>query len=394
MIEFIEESIQRRKFVTPIYSNWGNIGKGKMAVSAKSGNPYPIETPHYNFTLKAGFEDLGRTIVELYGSEPMSLDFVIEPMMTEESLPLIPNTTQKDYVAMYMPNYMQAWAKSQYGDKRTMMIECTSKDVVRVFNPQTKRHDYATPEQPLTAVCGFDPKTNKCNKGCVPTARLFVILPALCKEVGAIGYFTMTIHGKDDLKGMIPKLRVAGKSIGSFVWRFNRVKKMTIFPDEKDGGKLKEKEHYPIEIKALIPFNGVGSLLPQLQAPTAPALPPSTMPQSGGYGDDNPLDYEDMIIDELTKTIPPLPYPKELPPKPTTQGNEQFPTKGLAMAIIRSLREHHRAHSEGVGITDILHTLVVKDLETLGKAWEAQYPTLTQDEFSKVVADDFVAMLK
>jgi len=373
-IKYIERRVAQATFIKPIEPEWGGIGKGRME-TAKSGKLYPTETPHFNFRFTHGNEDLAPIVKEIYGDAPMSLDLMVLAV-----------TTHTDPIERYMPNSMQLWAKSQYDDKRTLMLECDSETVTRAWNAGTKRHDYA-PDMP----CGFDSTTNKCSKGCKPTARLLVVLPALCQAVQAIGYFSLTIHGNDDIKDIISKFGRAGEHIPLITWRFNRVPKTASFPDEKDNGKMKERIHHPIQIEALNRYGGVNGLVNALVSgnqTTAPALPPVTMTQSGGY--DDSVEYEEAPLyfdEELANTPAPT-------PKPTTQGNEQFSTKGLAMAIIRSLREHHRAHSEGVGITDILNTLGSNDLEDLGKAWERQFPTLTQDGFAKVIADEFVTKIK
>lgn len=252
-ILYIQNQVNNRQFITPPYPNWGNIGKGKIAVSQKTGKPYPTETPHFNFTFGAGYEDLAPFVTRLYGQEPMSLDVIVLQMRNT-----VDSSKGETIVDLFAPSSMQAWAKSKYdNDKRTLMTECDSHTVSRVFNPETKRHDY-NPAVP----CGFDPKTGECNNGCKATMRFLVVLPDLCREVGAMGYFTLTVHGKDDIKDVTSKFMQVGEGIGNITWRFNRVKKTAKFIE---NGQPKEKTHYPVNVESLIRLGGgVNNLIAQL----------------------------------------------------------------------------------------------------------------------------------
>lgn len=252
-ILYIQNQVNNRQFITPPYPNWGNIGKGKIAVSQKTGKPYPTETPHFNFTFAQGYEDLAPFVARLYGQEPMSLDVIVLQMRNT-----FDPSKGETVVDLFAPSSMQAWAKSKYdGDKRTLMTECDSHTVTRVFNPETKRHDYNPAVQ-----CGFDPKPGECNKGCKATMRFLVVLPDLCREVGAMGYFTLTVHGKDDIKDVTSKFMQVGDGIGNLTWRFNRVPKTVRFVED---GKQKEKIHHPVNIEALIRLGGgMDNLIAQL----------------------------------------------------------------------------------------------------------------------------------
>jgi hypothetical protein len=299
-------------------------------------------------------------VKEIYGDAPMSLDLMVLAV-----------TTHADPIERYMPNSMQLWAKSQYDDKRTLMLECDSETVTRVHNATTKRHEYAP-----NVICGFDPKTSKCSRGCKPTARLLVVLPALCQAVQAIGYFSLTIHGNDDIKDIISKFGRAGENIPYITWRFNRVPKTATFPDEKDNGKIKERVHHPIQIEALNRYGGVVSLVNSLASgntTNAPALPSVTarvdVYEGDGYDEDVPYFDEGLAPIE--------------PPAPVKTDNKQ-----LALAIIQDLRKFHRAHSEGIQISDILMTLGFTDIDDLVMSWDEKYPNTPKS--TKNVVDEFV----
>lgn len=242
-IKFLQNRLNNRQFLTPPYPHWGSIGKGKMALS-KNNTLYPTETSYFNFTLNAGFEDLAPAITSLYGHEPLSLDVLVLPMRSTYD-PAKGETP----VDCFAPSSMQAWAKAKGNDLPKLMTECDSHTVIRVFDTAEKRH-IQNPNTP----CGFNHETGQCAKGCKATMRFFIILPDLCRAVQAMGYFTLTVHGKDDITDVMSKFGQMGEGIGDVTWRFSRSPKKITFTDT-DGTK-KEKTHYPISVSALIQLGG------------------------------------------------------------------------------------------------------------------------------------------
>jgi hypothetical protein len=186
------------------------------------------------FKLADGYNDISSIIHNLYGEKPMSLDMAFLPIAIDP-----------DPIETYMPNSMQAWAKSKIDpDKRTLMVECDSQTVIRVFDTQTKKHVYDPPQ-----TCGWDGKA--CTNGCRPTARLRVVLPALVNEVSVIGYFEMTLHGLDSIRTMLSAFHQLGDRIGTSILRVSREPKTMTFTDPKDG-KVKERQFHPITRVVLI----------------------------------------------------------------------------------------------------------------------------------------------
>ena len=242
-IKHIQTRLSNRQFNRPPFPEWGNIGKGTKA-TAQSGKLYPVETPHYNFTYNAGFEDLAPYITSLYGDKPMILDVFLYAMKADDNP-----------VERVMPTSMQSWAQSKHDpNKRTLMYECDGEVISRVWNNTSKQHD-----RNPTSPCGYDPDTRTCKHGCKETARLFVILPALCETVGTLGYFTMTLHGTTDIMNLSSVFTTMGERVTECLWRFERVQATTRYPDAT--GAMKERQHYPIQASVLNMQGGLGAML-------------------------------------------------------------------------------------------------------------------------------------
>jgi hypothetical protein len=339
-IKHIQTKIQNVRFIQPIYPKFGSIGMGKMAVSQKSGNPYPTETPHYVFSFEQGYEDLAPFVSQLYGNEPMSLDVVFMPM-TNDTNPL----------ERFMPNSMQAWTKSKFDpNKRTLTVECDGENVMRVFDYQTKRHVW----QPEHA-CGYDDKKGECAHGCKPTARLRLGLPALYQELGVKGYFEMTLHGVDSIKNLLVALGQAKNNIGDVVWRMTRAPKTISYTDSKDQ-KVKERTYHPI---ASIKVIGAHAETPMITSTPRPALADvntsSDYDDSGVYEDDN---------------TPPLP---ELTPVPV-------PTQSLAQLVVAYIHDKGYTH---VQASDVLTVLGYTSWDDLRERWHGE-------RTQRAIAEEFI----
>lgn len=290
-IRFLDNSPSQ--FIRPIYPQWGNIGMGQMQVSSK-GNSYPTETPHFVFKLNAGYEDLQPIIARLYGEQPMSLDMAFLQIVYHQNP-----------VEAFMPNSMQAWAKSKHDpNKRTLTIECDSETVIRVFDYQTKKHIYEPNHK-----CGWDGKA--CQHGCKPTARLRVVLPALVNEVDMVGYFEMTLHGLDSIRAMLGAFRQLDNNIGTSILRITRTPKTMTYTDPQDG-KTKERKFHPISSAVLIgQYEGIMLGSGNVVSGQLPAPQPRHDDVNTGS------DYTDDDYQDDSEDVPMSPPPA--PEKPTLE---------------------------------------------------------------------------
>lgn len=369
-IQFITNRLQNREFEEPPYPHWGNIAKGVKKTTAQ-GVEYPAETHEYNFSFNAGFEDLHPIVKGLYGDKPTSLDVIVYP-----TRPTYDPNRDETIVDVYAPASMQQWVKPKGAEIPKLMTECNSHTVKRIFDPATKRY-VRNPD----VACDFNPETNKCGRGCKPTMRFFIILPDLCREVNALGYFTLTTHGTDDIADVTSKFLQLGDAIGSQTWRFSRSPKNTVYTDPKDG-KTKEGICYPINAKALIQLGaGMNNLLAHLMGggnQNAPAL------VQGDVNKDAHYDY-DAPPDDYTG------YPNNEPiPAPVT--TEAPP---LGRMLIEYLRANHRDIAEGVQVSDMLFTLGFESLDDLTQNWGSKYPDIVKNvgnvvkEYARIIQTPF-----
>lgn len=245
MIKYIQTKLNQGH-IAPPFPQWGTIGKGTKV--EKQGKSYPAETPHFNFNIRAGLEFLSSSIHQLYGEKPMQFEALIYPQTNSSSV-----------TEALIPSSMQVWAGSKFDPaKRTLMTECDGETVLRKFDSQTKQYIKGID-------CGFDHKTRQCSHGCKPTCKLVLILPELCKMVGQIGYFTMTLHSWGDILSITKTINHVGNEAGACLWRFLRQQATARYIDDNGAH---ERKHYPVKI---VLVRGGLFLNEMLQAPIANA---------------------------------------------------------------------------------------------------------------------------
>lgn len=279
MIKYIQTKLNTG-YITPPFPQWGVISKGIKV--EKGGKFYPSETPHFNFNFLVEGHELSHALHYLYGDNPLQFEGVLYP----QRIGVPP-------IEAFVPSSMQAWATSKLDPtKRTLMVECDGETVSRKFNTQTKHHEGGEGHS-----CEFNLETRQCGHGCKPTCKLVIILPELCKLVGEIGYFTMTLHSWGDILNITRIAQRVGDNVGTCLWRFYREPAVLRYTDASGAH---ERKHYPV--KAVLAKFGMD--LSKLFS-TQPILEPSQSSQDTPLLEDKPdvyLDEPDEVVEVVDDT--------------------------------------------------------------------------------------------
>jgi hypothetical protein len=334
------------------FAQFGKISKGDEIPTTKDPNKTrPVDLDYFRFQFTEGNEWLTDELALIVGDKPRTLDVILMQVFA-----------QYDPLESVFPHSMQSWNATR------LQVECDAETITRRWDERTQSYD-ATGHK-----CQMK-EDGTCPLQCKWTGRLKVIIPALIPVAG-VGYFTFTTHGKRDIEqiaGAIQFMLDRDKPMETILWKMLRTAATSNYKDVQ--GVARTREYYPVTLTV----KNLNSEWYFSGNPTsAPALPPVT-PRADVYEGEGDEDV-----------MPPYDKTPALAPVKTVGGNGKYPTQGMAMNIIRQLREHHRAHSEGVNISDILFTLGLKDLDELAGAWANQHTTLTQDEYAKVIVDAFV----
>lgn len=171
----------------------GRLKKGELAISAKTGKPYPRDLNYFRVvwederlgTHDPALDPVREKWLEMYGAEPDRF----------ENVHLLTRDPQRDA-------WMELWKKTKQGVP-FLAIRC-DREV------QVAHYDFEKQELSRTPIpCAYNPDDPAKSCGCTATFRLALYLRDLIRETGVLGYFLLTQGSEKEITDTIAAIESA-----------------------------------------------------------------------------------------------------------------------------------------------------------------------------------------